>query len=509
MGFALVAELPLGTYRGHVGSGDIDVVPSVARLHAALVCAAGSGPGAELDGDRLVVSRADADALWWLERHPPDGLAIPRCLVNRSDATAFRELGLIGTREKRPVMRKVGRAAGASVAVDGPYAWVWDEAPSCEVTEVLASLCAEVSHLGMAETPVRLRVDDVAATHRRDDTAELFSGSGLDVEVPMIGRTDELVDQHRQLLAQPPSVARDRHKTSEEDSSAPPRRSAVGVARYRSVAPVGPALPWSQVLVLPIDRAVDPGWRVRWAVAAHRALVALVDDGAPAVLTGAYPEGAARPANRIAIHLLGSEWSYGRADNARGAVAVLVPADAASTDVEVVDAALAQLGLLRGPGGRTVRAVGPPTVLDASRFWPPVAPGCARRWLTVPAAVPDGRPPHRHGWSMADAVALSVGLVWRDALGRPGRTSGWQAELADRARRAGVSVEGARMITDGDLTRYVHKVQPGAVVRPYQALVDLGELAGPQALVAIGQSRHLGGGLLQPVDVTAGEVVVQ
>lgn len=508
MGFALVAELPLGTYRGHAGSDDIDLAPSVARLHAALVCAAGSGPSAELDGDRLVMSGPDAAALEWLEVHPPDGLAVPRSVVNRSEATAYRGLGLIGAREKRLVMRKVGRPADASVAVAGPYAWVWDEAPPGEVAEALTSLCAEVSHLGMAETPVRLSVDDVAPTHRRHDTAELFSGSGLDVEVPAQGRTGELIEQHRQLLGRPPSASRDRHKTSEEEQSFPPRRVAISLARYRPLDPVGPALPWSQVLVVPIDRAVDPGWRVRWAVAAHRALVALVGDDAPAVLTGAYPEGAARPANRLAIHFLGGEAPWVGVSDAPGALAVLVPTDAVDTDVEVVRGALAQLGRLRGPGGRTVREIGAPTTLNASQFWDPVAPGCERRWLTVPAAMPDGRPPRRRGWSMADAVALSVALVWRDVLGNPGHGSGWQVELTDKARRAGVSVEGLRMLTDGDLTRYVHKVNPGVVVRPYRALVDLGELAGPQALVAIGQSRHLGGGLLQPIDVTAGEARV-
>ena len=35
----------------------------------------------------------------------------------------------------------------------------------------------------------------------------------------------------------------------------------------------------------------------------------------------------------------------------------------------------------------------------------------------------------------------------------------------------------------------------------WTGLVDLGTLAPPTAVVAVGQSRHLGGGLLEPVDV--------
>jgi CRISPR-associated protein Csb2 len=49
--------------------------------------------------------------------------------------------------------------------------------------------------------------------------------------------------------------------------------------------------------------------------------------------------------------------------------------------------------------------------------------------------------------------------------------------------------------------RYVHKVNEHAVVRPYRAVLSLGGLAGDRVVQAIGQSRHLGGGLLVPRDV--------
>ncbi len=481
------------------------MLPSAARLHAALLCAAGSGPRAERDGDHLAPSRADLAALEWLEAHPPDGVVVPRSCVNQSAATAFRDLGLTGTRAKRPVLRKLARPATASVALDGPCAWVWDEPPPPDVVEALASLCSDVSHLGMAETPVRLRVDALVPTHRRDDDADLFAGSGLDLEVPGLGRTAELITQEAEVRGQSPSRAQDRSTTSEEERSAPPRRAAVGVARYRSLEPETPPLPWTQVLLLPIDQAIDPAWRVKWAVCVHRALVALVGNDAPATLTGAYPESVDRPANRMAIQLLGQETLSTGQLEAPTTLAVLIPTDAIDTDVEVVTEAMSQLGAVRGPGGRLARRQGRLTNHDASRFWPSLPDGCERRWLTVPAAVPDGRPPRRSEWSMADAVALSVGLVWRDVLASPGRGAGWQVELAGEAKRRGVVVEGLRMVTDGDLTRFVHRVNPGVVVRPYRALIDLGTLTSPQALVAIGQSRHLGGGLLRPVDVAAAE----
>ena len=51
------------------------------------------------------------------------------------------------------------------------------------------------------------------------------------------------------------------------------------------------------------------------------------------------------------------------------------------------------------------------------------------------------------------------------------------------------------------------EVNADAVVRPYTACLSLGSLAGPRTIAAIGQSRHLGGGLLIPFDVPEGTAV--
>ena len=125
--------------------------------------------------------------------------------------------------------------------------------------------------------------------------------------------------------------------------------------------------------------------------------------------------------------------------------------------------------------------------------------------MTVPAAVPDSRA-LRHGpWSLADAVRLSVGLVWRDELVGRGRGEAWYRQVADAAARRGVQVESVHRVTDTDLGRFVHRVAPGSVVQPYRAEVMLGDLAGDRTMVAVGQSRHLGGGLLVPCDLPGQE----
>ena len=43
----------------------------------------------------------------------------------------------------------------------------------------------------------------------------------------------------------------------------------------------------------------------------------------------------------------------------------------------------------------------------------------------------------------------------------------------------------------------------GVTAQPYTALVSVGDLLGDTGLAAVGQSRHLGGGLLVPADLPA------
>ncbi len=44
MRFTIEAELPLGTYQGAAPDGRPEPMPSLVRLHAALLCAAGFAP---------------------------------------------------------------------------------------------------------------------------------------------------------------------------------------------------------------------------------------------------------------------------------------------------------------------------------------------------------------------------------------------------------------------------------------------------------------------------------
>ncbi len=117
MSFAVLAELPLGAYRGLTADGTLDPVPAPARLHAALLCAAAAGPRAVADGEVLRPSEEDAAALAWLEQHPPDGVCLPRRKEQRTTTVAYRREGTLkaegalpaALRARRPTSRRRGR----------------------------------------------------------------------------------------------------------------------------------------------------------------------------------------------------------------------------------------------------------------------------------------------------------------------------------------------------------------------------------------------------------------
>jgi len=493
--FAIVAEPVLGVYKGHVGSGQLDPLPSPARLHAALLCAAAQGVRAVADGDGLRPCDTDREALRWLEANPPDGLAVPETLPNGGAATAYRKEGLVVKEGRGPLSEKlVGKPAVSGVAVTGRFAWTWEQDPPEPVVVALAALCPEVPYLGTSESPVRLAVAVAEPTHRLDREADLFTGEGLDLAVATTGRAEALEAAHRETSVAPP-LKSDAHRSSEKTTPPPVVATGLELGRYARPEPPPPPAPWTSVLLFRVDRPIPPQRRVRYAVAVHRALVALVGDGAPAILTGVYEPGVPRPSNRCAIQFLGPD-----APHVGGvALALLLPRAASDVDLTLIRMAVRRLRHVRVAAGPF--AVEPPVEVPADTFWPEPAAGTERWWQTEPVAVPDSRPPRGGRWSLADAAALSVALVWRHEISAPGRGDARYRALAEAAVGRGVRVESAVRVLDGDVGRYVHKVHPETVIQPYRAVLSLGDLTGPRTIAAIGQSRHLGGGLLVPRDL--------
>jgi CRISPR-associated protein Csb2 len=504
MPFSISAELPLGTYRGHDADGTPERIPSVARLHAALLCAAGFGPRAVAGEDgELAPCAEDAATLRWLEHHPPDGVSIPPMQMNSGAATAYRD---DGTLSPSRAIRKLGKAAGASVAVGGALTWSWLESPPPRIVAALEALCPDVPHLGSTESPARLTTSTqtTSPTHVLDQDATEFSG-GEDTALPTPGRIAELAAAHA-ATRRVPTLAKDKVKSPESSESPIPPRGSTRPARYTRVAATSGDVPWPEALLVPLSGAVSERDRVRFAVAAHRTLIGIIGDGAPPVLTGAYPPGGRPPANRIALQLLSTEHPVDLPAGAKAALAVLLPRDVPAADLAVVLGAVRTLRRLRAPYRDPLTVVGHTELRSGESFWREPAAGTVRLWRTEPAAVPDTRGAGPD-WTFGHTALLSVGFVWQSGPRLPaveGRGTARYRALASAVNAAGAAVVWAEPLRTSAVGDYAHRVHPHAVVRPYRAVLSLGDLGGPCLVQAIGQSRHLGGGLLVPVDLPEG-----
>lgn len=507
MPFAIFADLPLGTYRGAGADGRPEPIPSVARLHSALLCAAGFGPRAVGRGDdELELDGADETALRWLEGNPPDSVHLPGLVMNAGRVTAYRDDGTLKKSKAGFSVKKFPKSPDAGTAVDGRFAWIWRQAPPEPVRSALERLCPDVAYLGTTESPVRLTAltgDDFDVTHDLRAGAGLFTAGGTGIERPVPGRLAELSDAHRAATGKPPTAASDKCGTDEHSVSPVPGRKATETAWYAPRAAGTAQVPWPEAIVIPLDAPVPEHERVAWAVATHRALIKLIGFGAPPVLTGAYPEGVKRPANRVALHFLDDRMPVRERLNG---LAILVPENADAGDLDLLRRAAAELTSVRGPRGKTRRLdVRRLRVIAGSGFWEAPEPGTVRLWRTAPPAIPDTRGSRDDQWNFVHAALLSVGFAWKDRLPKAaGRGAVYYRGLAAAASDAGVAVVHAKAIRTTDVGRYVHKINEHAVVRPYTAFLSMGGLTGAGTIQAIGQTRHLGGGLLVPLDVPEG-----
>ena len=117
--------------------------------------------------------------------------------------------------------------------------------------------------------------------------------------------------------------------------------------------------------------------------------------------------------------------------------------------------------------------------------------------------VPEVRRIRRSGseWSLGDSALLSTAYVWRNDFALSGSGPARYINLRDQAAHRGVTALHTYPVTR-HVRDFAHHSHESIPVQPYRAVLDLGDLAGPQAAVMLGQSRHLGGGLLRPLDIS-------
>ncbi|WP_024799838.1 type I-U CRISPR-associated protein Csb2 [Nocardia sp. BMG51109] len=540
---AIVAEFLLGTYTGHRSDGSPDPLPSPLRLHAALLNAAGQGMTAVEGRNGLEPSPEARAALDWLEANPPTGLLLPDRRPCSRGVTAYRKEGLIRKEGGEWKDKVTERAFSDSYALSGPLGWCWQAMPST-IRHTFEDLCRDVGCLGEATSPVRLRVaDEVEPTHLVDEGAtslDPVEPGTVTVGTAEPGRAAALGIAHEAATRRIPSVSQDAHSSSEETRpSVVPSGVASSTTRFRkagseSVTQPLADTPWPEVLVVPAQSTstapVPDEDRLAWCVALHRALVSQIGFGAPPELTGRYFEGVQPPANRIAIQFIPAHHRHPLSDEVRphtgtaGTFAVMLPPIGDRERATIYSALLALSTVYRADsnarahgtvppatrGGKRARGpelrLGDPTLIRADTFWAAPDHDVVRLWRTDPLAIPETstrRRDSRRRWTFRESAHLSIGLVWRDRfaadLQGAHRFERIAASVADQ--HPGGRVIEAAAVPRSDVSLWVHKTAEHVATIPYRATLDLRALSDDRAIVAIGQSRHLGGGLLVPRDV--------
>jgi CRISPR-associated protein Csb2 len=260
--------------------------------------------------------------------------------------------------------------------------------------------------------------------------------------------------------------------------------------------------------VLPITRSNGSGTfvgsdRVAAAVGIHRALIARIGDDVPPFVTGRDGDGPSRGTGHLAIQLgpdpqgdgqvvlLGLPVGVSEADRRRLSEAVRAPFRAGA----------------RVDRGKTVWfTVEPPSRrVEANRFWR--TPARLMRTV-VPFVVEVNGGPRRQTWTLDDATVCSVGFAMRSLLEPTplGWGAGWafRTELV-RTLRDDYGVDARATRFRGPSSRLAYKTRAGELIVAAHAIVDLGRLAGGESagFLALGRTRHLGGGLLLPLETAA------
>lgn len=504
----ITARFPLGVYLGHSADGLPSQFPDTARLHTALVNAAGQGSLAEDIDGALHPSERAVSALRWLEENPPTGLIHPPMMpvAVRSPVLSWRFEGVMESK-REPVPRRVAKSQSDGVAVSGIIAWSWGVQVPGTIRDTLDELCADVSCLGEADSPVVLELPDPAdwePTHLLDpDQTGFPAPGGLRVRTPLPGRFDELeADYQAAYPARPPTTAADQHVWTARPGSYTPSAQYLRERVYRTSQERVSEAPWPRLMIFRVRSRTDLADTMGWSVAMHRAIIARLGDDAPALITGRSRRGVPLPANRIGVqialpHPVRSVYP------GETLVVLMLPADASAEDLLVVRRAAEGVQRLYRVGGETRLAA--PEAMDAADYWLPPPEGTHRFWRPYPSLVPEVRRlPPRDGrpWTLNDAGALAVGFVFRD-LFEEFYESGKNRyrSIAETMINHGVRWHDTHLLHLGSVTNHVHKVPKDLVVQPLTGIVDMQRLISPGTLFALGQSRHLGGGLMIPEDI--------
>lgn len=536
-------------------TGEPELFPSPERLYRALASVAYGVFGFEstVSQESVIDDQSVRDALAWLEGNPPDAIRLPTVAAgnrrNTMQAVAYRDRG---SWDKKHCPAVKSASACSSVAYDvseaGDLVWQWQESPSPRIAEVLGDLCWEIPYLGEACAPVHVVTENedeypLPGSLQQMKSLSISSlQSMIDFHIPWNGHLQEL--QRGYMQAYPKRVSK--------PSGTEQEKNVLSNTLYEFVRRIGYVdvksentedkafiSPWPRCFFIPVR--LPRGWQPRenqfvaWAVAMHRLLVRQWGSDVSPMLTGRYliPDGfGQRPANNVAIHILTSDTSSvvdeGLRDILPGFL-IMVPHDMPADEVSKLAAICCSVegrSLFYSARQNTLK-LGKMRELESSHIWGSVPDGETRFWLPYPLCMRETYPvkhpaDRKRRWGVKESIALAVGHVLRDsflqtadrkAMDASDQCGETDSNLGDRndywslvervcAADSPVRIYNAHPESRTKMADYVHRTQRNAFLSGASAWLSFSDDCGlNQTVMAIGQSRHLGGGLLVPLDI--------
>ena len=502
MPLSIAADFILGFYQGRDTSGGVELFPTPLRLYSALTAGAFSLERQEGLSTDKGLSDEDINLFSWFEQNPPDAIELPSSIKSQSTAIAYRNCGEVKGFSDRG---KKERIASEKSFLSGPITWFWNEGPAEQQQRRLEAIAQEVPYLGEAESPVRLLVEN-----RMPSDTDFYrcapSFSATRTLVAAQGRSNELQNYYLNASHR----AKDKHLSEQIEQTCPPPSSCISSAYYQfqSNEQTDTNSPWQAGFLLDIDESViEVDTFTTWATCLHRALAKYVGDSLPSIMQGPDKRFRSRP-NGLAIQLISRNLPIRDDYRPAGtAILVMIPTDAPIGEESLIVRALSQIKHLysRQLGNMNVCLTG--ERIDLSHFWKPVPSGCRRLFETHPLFISNSRPPTRSKddgsrWSVEDDARIAIGYVWRDIFGDIASGDVGRVSLSRSVEEKGVSVCGGRIVPTEDIRRFVHRTNKGSMLVGERAIIDLSVLGCDEAITAIGQTRHLGGGLLVPFDIS-------
>ncbi len=531
MPFKIAAEFLFGYYQGHDGNGFVEKYPGPERLQSAFISAAYSvaayrdEEGSAIKEDaKLNLPNDYAAAIKWFEANPPDAIRLPQSTVCEAiSSVAYRKKGLFNSQHKAYGELPVGESAISRSALDGPIEWWWKELPDNRIQHSLYALCGEIAYLGEACSSVCITCEKAewpsALLFERSDVRSIQDANSPTFLIPQEGRADSLEAAYRETMRNQNAVNKKPKVSNESEVVNGWVSKCLKKVSFVS-SDSGEAFsysPWDCGYLLNVqdESTIDGLWHpkedqyTRWAVAVHETLVKNCRNRIPLILKGR--RGGASitkmTANGVAIHII-SEHDAGYVDDSIGingtALLIMLPKKAQIIERSQVESAIGQLRKIYVKDSAGIKVADWQEV-DLAHFWKTPAPGFQRWWRPRPVYLSDTRPikgaDTKGGWSLSDSFLVSIGYVWRDVVGPREPGDRGLVELKERVLDQGVKIVDARPLYMQHPQDYMHHMNKGSLFSAATALVQLGELEGDSNVAAIGQSRHLGGGLLVPVDI--------